>query len=116
MGGNSEGYFDINEETGQIFLAQPGLDYEENTTHQLTLRASDNFTANPGEATTSVTINVDDIPNDDSQGDGIADEWALNWFNSSAIDPTADFDKDGSVELLEFWANSNPTDAGEGSD
>ena len=112
-GGNTAGYFDIDPNTGQIFLVQAGLDFEEATTHQLTVRASDGFAANPGEAFTNVTINVEDLLNDDSQGDGIADEWAIDWFGISAIDPTQDSDGDGSIELLEYWANSNPTDAQE---
>ena len=77
------------------------------------MRASDGFTANPREAFTNVTINVKDLLNDDSQGDGIADEWAVVWFGISAINPTQDFDGDGSIELFEYWANSNPTDAQE---
>ena len=113
VGGNSEGYFDIDAQTGQIFLAQSGLDYEEADFYQLTVRASDGFLANPGEATASVTINVEDLPNDDSQGDGIADEWAVNFFGFSAINRAADSDGDGLPELLEYWANTNPTDSQE---
>ena len=113
VSGNSDGFFDIDPATGQITISQPGLDFEEATSHQLLVRATDGFIANPREATTNVTINVDDLLNDDSQGDGIADEWAIDWFGISAINPADDSDGDGSVELLEYWANTNPTDAGE---
>jgi len=110
VGGNTAGFFDIDPATGQITVNQVGLDFETFTTFDLTVRASDGFTPNPGEATTNITIDIQDIINDDSQGDGIQDEWAQLWFNTSAINPAFDSDGDGSADLLEFWANSNPTD------
>ena len=111
VSGNAGGFFDIDSATGQITISQPGLDFEEATSHQLLVRATDGFVANPGEATANVTINVQDLLNDDSQGDGIADEWAIDFFGVSAINPAADADGDGSIELLEYYANTNPTDA-----
>ncbi|MGJ8656364.1 MAG: PQQ-dependent sugar dehydrogenase [Akkermansiaceae bacterium] len=112
-GGNADGYFDIDPTTGQIFIAQPGLDYEVATTHDLTVRASDDFLANPGTAITEVTVNVINLLNDDSQGDGIADEWAKEWFGVSEINPVLDPDGDGSINLFEFWGNTSPTNARE---
>ncbi|MGJ8633667.1 MAG: PQQ-dependent sugar dehydrogenase [Luteolibacter sp.] len=108
--GNSDGYFAIDPNTGEITINQYGPDYEVATSYDLTVKISDGFTANPGELTTSVTLNVTDIPNDDSQGDGIADEWAKEWFGVSAINPLLDFDYDGFEEILEYWADSDPTD------
>ncbi|MGJ8643470.1 MAG: PQQ-dependent sugar dehydrogenase [Luteolibacter sp.] len=110
-GGNNDGFFDIDEVTGEIFMNQFGPDYEVATFHDLTVMVSDGFTANPGEITTNVRIDVTDIVNDDSQGDGITDEWAKAKFGLSSIDPSGDFDKDGFNELLEFWADSDPSDA-----
>ena len=110
VAGNGEGYFDIDSATGQITFNGGGLDYEEATSHQLVVKASDGFAANPGETEATVTINVEDLVNDDSQGDGIADEWAVDWFGTSSINPAADSDGDGSVELLEYWADTNPTE------
>ncbi|MGJ8673369.1 PQQ-dependent sugar dehydrogenase [Rubritalea sp.] len=108
--GNSDGYFAIDPDTGQITINQYGPDYEVADSYDLTVKISDGFTANPGEITSDVTVNVTDIPNDDSQGDGIADEWAKSWFGASSINPLADFDLDGFNEILEYWADSDPTD------
>jgi hypothetical protein len=110
VGGNEGGYFDINPSTGELTVVLDGLDYEETTSYNLTVFVSDGYAPNPGEVTTSVAINISDIVNDDSQGDGIHDEWALSNLGSSAIDPAGDTDKDGSAELLEFWADSDPND------
>jgi len=110
VGGNEGGYFDIDPATGQITVVQNGLDYEETTTHSLSILASDGFAPNPGEVTSNVVIDISDIVGDDSQPDGIEDEWAVANFGFSAIDPAGDTDKDGSVELLEFWADSDPND------
>ncbi|MDP4625270.1 MAG: PQQ-dependent sugar dehydrogenase [Akkermansiaceae bacterium] len=108
--GNSDGFFDIDSITGQIFINQFGPDYELATFHDLTVMVSDGFTANPGEASATVRVDVTDIVNDDSQRDGITDEWAKANFGLSAIDPSGDFDQDGFNELLEFWADSDPSD------
>lgn len=110
VGGNAGGYFDINPSTGEITVVQDGLDYEEITTQTLSIRVSDGFAPNPGEVTSDVVVDVTDVVGDDSQGDGIEDEWAMTHFGFSAIDPVGDTDKDGSVELFEFWADSDPND------
>lgn len=109
--GNSDGFFDIDEMTGEIFMKKAGPDYEVATFHDLTVLVSDGFSANPGEATTTVRVDVTDIVNDDSQGDGITDEWAKVNFGLSAINPSGDSDQDGFNELLEFWADSDPSDS-----
>ena len=110
VGGNEGGYFDINPSTGEISLVQNGLDFEESPSDVLSILVSDGFAANPGEVTTTVNVNVTDIPNDDSQGDGIHDEWALANLGSSTINAAGDTDGDGSAEVLEFWADSDPND------
>ncbi|MGJ8640700.1 MAG: PQQ-dependent sugar dehydrogenase [Opitutaceae bacterium] len=110
VGGNEGGYFDINPSTGELTVVASGLDYEENSTYNLSIFVSDGFTPNPGEVTTSVAIDISDVANDDSQGDGIHDEWAVSHLGSSSVDPAGDTDGDGSAELLEFWAGSDPND------
>ncbi|MEP4077179.1 PQQ-dependent sugar dehydrogenase [Haloferula sp.] len=110
VGGNTGGYFDINPTTGEITVVQDGLDYEETTSQTLSILVSDGFAPNPGEIMTNVVVDVSDVVGDDSQGDGIEDEWAMANFGFSAIDPTGDTDKDGSIELFEFWADSDPND------
>ncbi|MGJ8723164.1 MAG: PQQ-dependent sugar dehydrogenase [Roseibacillus sp.] len=110
VGGNEGSYYDINPLTGEIGLVQNGLDFEESPADVLSILVSDGFAPNPGEVMTTVNINVTDIPNDDSQGDGIHDEWALANLGSSAVNPAGDTDQDGSPEILEFWADSDPND------
>ena len=110
VGGNDGGYFDINPNTGQIFLVRSDLDFEESPSDLFSILVSDGFAPNPGEVMTTVNVNVIDIPNDDSQGDGIQDEWALTNFGFSAVDPAGDTDGDGSLEVFEFFADSDPND------
>lgn len=110
INGNDDGYFDIKPATGELLLVRTDLDFELAPKHTLTLQVSDNFGPNPGEATTSLQVDVIDILNDDSQNDGIQDEWALAFLGTSNVNPLADSDGDGTVNLLEFWANSDPRD------
>lgn len=47
---------------------------------------------------------------DDSDGDGIADEWEYsNFGNLTAVDETTDFDNDTLTDLQEFAIDTNPT-------
>ncbi|MGJ8673190.1 PQQ-dependent sugar dehydrogenase [Rubritalea sp.] len=111
VSGNDSGYFSIDPSTGALSLAQQGPDYEEGDIQTLTIKVSDGFAPNPGEATTDVAIHVSDILNDDTQGDGIEDMWAVTHFGFSMIDPLNDSDNDGSIELFEYWADSDPNDS-----
>ncbi|MEP4078665.1 PQQ-dependent sugar dehydrogenase [Haloferula sp.] len=111
VSGNDSGYFAIDPMTGALSLAMSGPDYEEGAVQNLTIKVSDGFAPNPGEATTDVTVNVSDILNDDTQGDGIEDGWAVTHFGFSLIDSEGDTDRDGSIELFEYWADSDPNDA-----
>ncbi|MEP2775699.1 MAG: PQQ-dependent sugar dehydrogenase [Luteolibacter sp.] len=111
--GNDGEYFAIDPATGAISLTGNNLDYEEITSRNLTIRVSDGFAPNPGELTTQVSILITDILNDDSQGDGIEDGWAVTHFGQSSIDRTGDFDLDGTPELLEYWAKTDPKNASE---
>jgi len=111
VSGNDSGYFSIDPQTGELSLAMSGPDYEEGAVQNLTIMVSDGFAPNPGEVTTDVAVNVSDILGDDTQGDGIEDVWAVTHFGFSLIDPEGDTDGDGSVELFEYWANSDPNNA-----
>lgn len=110
LSGNGSGYFDINPTNGDISLATIGPDFEEGASQVLTVQVSDNYAPNPGSATADVEVQVSDILNDDTQGDGIIDEWAVSNLGMSLIDPLGDTDGDRSNELFEFWANSDPSD------
>ena len=46
----------------------------------------------------------------DSDRDGMADDWELAYFGDLSRDGAADFDGDGSTDLAEFRAGTNPAD------
>lgn len=51
--------------------------------------------------------------NPDSDGDGIADEWENSYFGSlTNVSATSDWDGDRFIDLHEYLAGSNPTNAG----
>jgi Tol biopolymer transport system component len=45
----------------------------------------------------------------DSDGDGMNDQWEMDYFHTLDRDGTGDFDGDGVSDLLEFEAGTNPT-------
>jgi hypothetical protein len=46
----------------------------------------------------------------DSDGDGMDDQWELDYFGTLARDGTGDFDGDGATDLFEFLTGTDPTD------
>ncbi|MSU59063.1 MAG: hypothetical protein EXS35_13000 [Pedosphaera sp.] len=51
-------------------------------------------------------------PNEDTDNDGLPDDWELRYFGSTAItDGHADFDGDGKSDFDEFRAGTDPTNA-----
>ncbi|TAG08252.1 MAG: hypothetical protein EAZ42_11405 [Verrucomicrobia bacterium] len=54
-------------------------------------------------------LQTDTISRPDSDGDGIADAWErLHFLNLTAANASSDFDKDGSSDLSEYLADTNP--------
>jgi hypothetical protein len=49
-------------------------------------------------------------PSTDSDGDGMDDQWELDYFGTLARDGTGDFDGDGATDLFEFLTGTDPTD------
>jgi len=51
-------------------------------------------------------------PNEDTDADGLADDWELRYFGTTAaVNGTADADGDGHTDLQEFVAGTDPTNA-----
>lgn len=48
----------------------------------------------------------------DADGNGINDDWEVQYFGQMGIDPNADPDGDGFSNLQEFLAGTDPTDSG----
>ncbi|MCP5537013.1 MAG: cadherin domain-containing protein [Akkermansiaceae bacterium] len=103
--GNTGGAFAIDPSTGEVTVAS-SLDYETTSTYQLTVLVTDS-SGSSDEAT--VDIAVQDIAGDDSDGDGLSDEWEVLHFGSvAAQDGSTDSDGDGLTNAEEEAAGTNP--------
>ena len=53
------------------------------------------------------------IPADATDGDGnnLPDAWEIEFFGATGVDPNADPDHDGTTNLMEYLAGTNPHDA-----
>jgi hypothetical protein len=54
------------------------------------------------------TGNID--PDLDADANGLPDVWEEQYFSAQAVDPQADSDGDGTSNLMEYLAGTNPTD------
>jgi hypothetical protein len=54
------------------------------------------------------TGNID--PDLDADANGLPDTWEEQYFSAQAVDPLADSDGDGTSNLMEYLAGTNPTD------
>ncbi|MBN8456809.1 MAG: cadherin domain-containing protein [Verrucomicrobia bacterium] len=108
--GNEVGAFALDPATGALSTTRP-LDRETTAAYSLTIEAADN-SDNRLATAYAVAISITDVPADDSDADGIDDEWEIAWFqNPAACDPNADPDNDGQNNLFEFLADTIPTGA-----
>ncbi len=67
------------------------------------------FNASDGSLTATQTAKVTLFPLEDSDGDGLNDQWEQDNFDSLDRDGSGDFDEDGIPDALEFRLGSNPT-------
>ncbi len=67
-----------------------------------------NFIASDGELSSNRRANVDVLSGNDSDNDGMDDDWELEHFGTLDRDGTGDFDGDGISDLDEFLLGSDP--------
>ena len=64
----------------------------------------------PGDYTDSKDIMIARLRSDDSDGDGLDDDWELAYFGDLSRDGTEDGDEDGVLDRDEFAAGTHPVD------
>ena len=74
--------------------------------YQVIITPNDGQTNGAPFTTASVLVPVD------ADGNGINDDWEVQYFGHIGIDPNADPDGDGFSNLQEFLAGTDPTDSG----
>lgn len=57
------------------------------------------------------TIQNDENPGSDSDGDGLPDDWEIEYFGDLSQTASDDYDEDGASNLVEYYANTIPTDS-----
>ena len=103
--GNPNNLFTINPTTGQISI-NGILDYEMSTQHALQITVADNFAANPKSAVHNLAVNLQNVANEDANGNGIPDWWESSFTANLAA--AGDADGDGVRDFFEFLAGSDP--------
>jgi Tol biopolymer transport system component len=63
-----------------------------------------------GDLNVSADVFLARLTHRDSDGDGMADDWETSYFGDLSHDGSADTDGDGSTDLDEFRAGTNPVD------
>lgn len=66
----------------------------------------------PGDYNFSRDIFMAHIGGPDTDGDGMDDDWEMAYFSTLSRNGTGDFDGDGSSDLAEFRAGTDPTNLG----
>ncbi len=49
-------------------------------------------------------------PNADADGNGLPDQWEIDHFGTTGVNPDGDADKDGTTNLMEMLAKTDPDD------
>lgn len=109
--GGGDGRFAINALSGKITTANR-LDYETKASHVLTVKVTDQAGLSD---TAAITVNVSNVANDDSDSDGLTDEWEIVNFGSvTAQIGSGDADGDHFTNAMEEQSGSDPMDATDG--
>ncbi len=56
-----------------------------------------------------IQLGTDPFVWEDTAGNGLPDVWELNYFQTTGVDPEADYDGDGQTNLEEYLAGTDPT-------
>ncbi|GAA5497576.1 hypothetical protein Rhal01_03772 [Rubritalea halochordaticola] len=108
IAGNDGGEFEIDPVTGEI-TSLLSFDYETVASYTLTVEVVD---SRDHVSTATVTVTVGDLVNDDSDADGLTDEWEVENFGSvAAANGSEDSDADGLSNASE---EENATDPNNG--
>ena len=115
--GNIGNVFVVNANTGDISL-NGATDYETYTHYNLKVTVTD---SSGRTDTATITVNITNVVGDDSDGDGLDDDWEATHFGDTASQSGADdADNDGVSNTAELAAGTNPvnvdTDADGSSD
>jgi|GEM_PF-725699 len=106
-GGNSAGLFTIDPLTGQLTV-NGVLDYETATQYVLTIAAQDHFGPNPKTTSYTFTVNLQDVPVEDANGNGLPDWWE-NLYTPAPLTLGGDYDHDGIRDFFAYVMAKDPT-------
>jgi len=99
--------FSIDKSTGEITVTGQ-LDFERASSYTIDVLVIDNGAPSLTD-TARITINITDVANDDSDNDGISDDWEKQVFgNNQLSNGTTDTDGDGHSDIQEYALNMNP--------
>lgn len=109
--GNTGSAFAINSATGELTTAA-ALDFEALASYNLTVTATDNGSPALSD-TATITINITDDTNEDSDNDGLTDAWEIQYFsNLSTTNGATDSDNDNISDADEYLFGTDPTQVG----
>ncbi len=104
-GGNPNGLFSIHPITGTLTI-NGVLDYETATQHVLQITVTDNFAPNPKATVRTLTVQVLNVANEDTNSNGIPDWWETPF--ALALTAAGDYEKDGLADFFEFLGGGHP--------
>ena len=113
IGGNTSGLFTLDPVTGQL-VVNGILDYETAPQYVLTIAAQDHFVPNPRTTTTTLTVNLQDVANEDANGNGLPDWWEA-LYAPATLNAGGDFDHNGVRDFFAFMTAQDPTHGGGGN-